>query len=239
MILAGSQHGETTKSKRADAVVIHPQLADELRAIRPETVEAGTSVVRRVPGIKAWKADLKAAGIKYGDTRIGYADLHAQRKTLSTMLAAAGVSPRVRQAHLRHTDPRLTEGTYTDEAMLPIAAELAKLAPIPRSQEADPDTIPFLATGTDDRRAPAGPAGSPAGIVQEICGPEGQNQASPGKDEHDRQTVTWGCHDGEDKSQAFEVARVGTQRQSPASCDTGPREKRVMGLEPTTFTLAT
>jgi hypothetical protein len=44
-------------------------------------------------------------------------------------MAAAGLTPRMRQAHMRHTDPRLTENTYMDERLLPIAAEIATLPP--------------------------------------------------------------------------------------------------------------
>jgi len=42
--------------------------------------------------MKAFKADLALAGIEYGDRASGYADFHGLRKTLSTMLAAAGLS---------------------------------------------------------------------------------------------------------------------------------------------------
>ncbi|MEX0885353.1 MAG: hypothetical protein WD009_02835 [Phycisphaeraceae bacterium] len=44
--------------------------------------------------------------------------------SLSTMLATHKVSPRVAQALMRHSDPRLTANTYTDEKLLPLAAEL-------------------------------------------------------------------------------------------------------------------
>jgi hypothetical protein len=37
-----------------------------------------------------------------GTGSIEYADLHAQRKTLNTLLASHKVDARVRQAHLRH-----------------------------------------------------------------------------------------------------------------------------------------
>ena len=41
------------------------------------------------------------------------------------MFAVAGVSHRVRQAHMRHTAPRLATHTYTDETRLPITSEVA------------------------------------------------------------------------------------------------------------------
>ncbi len=97
------------------------------------------------------QADLKLAGVEYGNRAVGYVDFHALRKTLSTMMAAAGMSQRVRQAHMRHTDPRLTEGTYMDESLLPVAEELSKVPAIPSSDEPAPAAIPFRATGTDGR----------------------------------------------------------------------------------------
>ena len=39
--------------------------------------------------------------------------------------------------------------------------------------------------------------------------------------------------------QLGELTGLGTNRQGPAPYGTGPFQKRVMGLEPTTFTLAT
>jgi len=63
------------------------------------------------------KLDLAFAGIDYGNKEIGFADLHAMRMSLNMMLAAQGVKSRSRQAHLRHTDPRLTEVTYFDKSL--------------------------------------------------------------------------------------------------------------------------
>jgi hypothetical protein len=44
------------------------------------------------------------------------------------------VSPRAAQALMRHTDPRLTAGVYTDEKLLPLAAELVGVPAITASQ---------------------------------------------------------------------------------------------------------
>lgn len=52
------------------------------------------------------------------------------------MLAANGVSQRTTQAIMRHTDPRLTAGVYTDEKLLPLAAELVNVPSIPASGSA-------------------------------------------------------------------------------------------------------
>lgn len=39
----------------------------------------------------------------------------------------SGVPQRIAQAYLRHKDPRLTAGVYTDESLLPTAATIAQL----------------------------------------------------------------------------------------------------------------
>jgi hypothetical protein len=64
-------------------------------------------------------------------------DFHSLRVSLSTLLAAIKFSPRAAQALIRHTDPRLTAGVYTDEKLLPLAAELqaAPLIPLQRTSK--------------------------------------------------------------------------------------------------------
>ncbi|MCC6428616.1 MAG: hypothetical protein IT435_17580 [Phycisphaerales bacterium] len=58
-------------------------------------------------------------------------DFHSLRMTLSTMMAVYGMSQRSRQAQMRHSDPKLTEITYMDLTLLPIADELARVPAIP------------------------------------------------------------------------------------------------------------
>ncbi len=165
---------EATKSRRADTQVIHGQLADELRAFRPDDHQEGDAVLSKVPSMKVIRADLRFAGIDPGTQATGYVDFHALRKTLSTMMAAAGMSQRARQAHMRHTDPRLTENTYMDEALLPIASELAKLPAIPDANDPIEDAIPLQATGTDSTRPQ-----DHAANMQQMCGSKGHFESSP------------------------------------------------------------
>lgn len=186
--------------------------------------------------MKAWKNDLAAAGIEYGDAAVGYADLHAQRKTLSTMLAVAGVSQRVRQAHMRHTDPRLTDVTYMDETLLPIAAEIGSLPAIPSPTDEEQETIPLQSTGTDGRLSFGAPV---AGLMQENFGSEGQNEAWEGSVGQLANVMAFTDHFIEDEAQTQWGQGFGTQQQNPAPCGTGLDDQRVMGFEPTTFTLAT
>ena len=113
---------------------IHPQAAAELLAHCAVNVKPTDRVLTDVPSMMVMKSDLKFAGIEYGDVQIGFADLHAQRKTLNMLLASAKVDPRTRQSQLRHTDPRLTEMTYFDQEMFlaPQAKAIAAVPPIPK-----------------------------------------------------------------------------------------------------------
>ena len=135
----------TTKSKRADSMPLHVQIADELRAWRLGNVGSDGLVVSTVPHMKTLRADLALAGIAYKDDAGRYVDFHSLRVSLSTMLAAHKVSPRAAQALMRHTDPRLTALVYTDERLLPLAAELQNVPAIPLKEEGG--EIGLLATG--------------------------------------------------------------------------------------------
>jgi len=59
------------------------------------------------------KCDLKAAGIPYRDASGRVVDFHALRATCGTLLAKAGVHPKLAQDILRHSDIRLTMKHYT------------------------------------------------------------------------------------------------------------------------------
>lgn len=139
----------TTKAKRADSVPLHAQLDAELRAFRPDDAEASQAVVCTVPSMKAFRADLKLAGIEDVDAEGHCADLNSVGRTFIAAMAAHGVNQRAAQAIARHTDPRLTASAYTDE-LLPLAAEIAKVPAIPDLSIEPPATIPLRATGTDD-----------------------------------------------------------------------------------------
>jgi len=117
-----------TKSKRADTVVLHPQAVSALHGFKPHDHTPTDSVFRTIPDMKCLKADLKHAGIEYGDAEVGFCDFHALgRVSPNSFLASQGVSARVRQAFLRHTKPLLCDGTYLDETMLPISEEIRRL----------------------------------------------------------------------------------------------------------------
>lgn len=138
---------QTTKSKRADSLPIPPPLPDALRDWQPSNAGPGDHVVNTVPLMEVLRADLALAEIPYLDKAGRYVDFHSLRVSLNTMLAAHKVSPRAAQALMRHTDPRLTAAVYTDERLLPPAADLRNVPAIPLKGEAG--TIELLPTGTE------------------------------------------------------------------------------------------
>ena len=82
----------TTKSRRADTIPLSPELAEELREIRPAKYGPTDTVFRSVPKIDTFKNDLKKAGIDYEDDAGRRLDFHALRVTFGSMLAASGTT---------------------------------------------------------------------------------------------------------------------------------------------------
>jgi len=131
--------------------------------------------------MKVLKADLKLAGIEYGNEQIGYADLHAQRMSLSTTMAVHRLSPRVRQAHMRHTDPRLTDNTYMDETLLPVAEELFSIPWIPDMTAKAAGIIHLQKTANGELPETENDASVLAPNMHQTVGSKGQNMARVGK----------------------------------------------------------
>ncbi|MEM8493821.1 MAG: tyrosine-type recombinase/integrase [Planctomycetota bacterium] len=127
---------EATKAKRADRVWLRPEVADELRAMRPSNCRGTDAVFDRFPSLKWWKSDLAAAGVEYRDDSGRQADRHATRMTLGTMLQQAGVSPRAAQDVLRHATLRQTLEHYTDGSAFDTVAAVDSLPALDRAAEA-------------------------------------------------------------------------------------------------------
>ena len=95
---------------------------------------------------KMLKADLEAVGIEYEDEAGRFVDFHALRHTTGSLLADAGVHPKIAQSLMRHSDINLTMSRYSH---------------IFRGQESEAvETLPDLtlpsknkqrATGTDNK----------------------------------------------------------------------------------------
>ena len=109
-----------TKNRMASIIPVHSKLAAELASIRPSTLRATDKVFPRMPRIERFRLDLKAARIPYEDDNGRFADFHALRYTFATFLTLSQAGQRVTQELMRHSDPELTAGLYTDAAQLPL-----------------------------------------------------------------------------------------------------------------------
>ena len=143
----------TTKNKKTAVLPLVPQLAQMLKDWREQQhTLTGTVFKRSVPTAVTLLKDLAACGIKGVDEHRRHLDFHALRHTFATMLANAGISPRVAMELMRHSDMRLTAKTYTDAMNLPLFGELEKLTPtlpsLPASLNCEK---PSLETGISDQ----------------------------------------------------------------------------------------
>ncbi len=141
------------------------------------------------------------------------------------MLATHGVDGRTRQSQLRHTDPKLTEGTYFNQSIL-IAPQAEQINSVP--------AISRLVLNTRVEMTGSDPNG--AEIVQNGRGSTGRNATQRGTEVTvDREVMAAAA----EAKRFSDSPAFGTNRYGPASCDAGPCGKRAKGIEPSTFTLAT
>ncbi len=137
---------EATKAKRGDVLPLHRDLADRLRAARPDGVAALDPVFRRVPKFSTWENDLRRAGIEYRAADGSILGFHSLRVTYVTSLQNAGLPPRTVMQLARHTDYRLTATTYTDARLIDTFGAVASLP----TYGTEPAVQAALRTGTDD-----------------------------------------------------------------------------------------
>jgi hypothetical protein len=106
-----------------------PLTADAVEALRIAKARASGSgkVFDTMPCHKTMNADLERAGIPKHDARGRSLSFHGLRKTFATNAARFGVSQRVTQEAMRHTDPKITANFYQDAQILPLAEELRKI----------------------------------------------------------------------------------------------------------------
>jgi len=153
----------TTKSKRADEVPLHPDLVEELGAIRPAMMTSdrvrifkSTPTLRSLKGYWRQRADgtrvrqpgdLERAGIDFADEDGRTVDRHAFRTAFVSWLGASGVDPRAQIKLARHAPQGVTMRHYQDFGLFDLHAEIAKLPSI-RPVAADQQQ---RATGTCER----------------------------------------------------------------------------------------
>lgn len=114
---------EFTKNGQEARLLLLPDLAAELRQWIADTGKSTGDLLFVVPGkiVNIMKRDLIAAGIDYKDTLGRFSDFHALRGTGNTLLGKAGVHPSIRQKFMRHSDIKLTTGTYDDKEQYELA----------------------------------------------------------------------------------------------------------------------
>ncbi len=198
-----------TKSRRGDTLPLRSELADALCAIRPGNWRATDRVFSSIPKIEVFYRDLDAAKIPRKDAEKRRADFHALRHSFCSHLAAVGVNPRAAMGLMRHTDPRLTMNTYTDDALLPLREALEKL----------PSFTP-KANLQEARQFAEGTHGRALGNLRGDVGKKGVNPASRGTDKRAPDSFVSGTPDNTCHAMAFHGADT----------EKTPR----VGLEPTT-----
>ena len=210
---------ETTKAKRGDALPVRADLAALLSAHRGDAGD-DEPVCRTLPSMDSHKRYLDKAGIEYVDDRGRRVDFHSLRHTYGSMLAKAGVAPRVAMSLMRHTDLRLTMNVYTDPRIFDMNGAVEKLPALAAIKAAT-----VQATGTDGIATSSSPD---AGRSKSVSSPE---------------AVIGGCSaviggQARDSQSTLTLVTGGNRQQKTPSGEDGVNE-RVKGVEPSTFTLAT
>ena len=117
------------KNSNGSTIPLRADLAEDLRQWIGERNLSPTSLLFTVPtGLRRiLDRDMKAAGIPKRDERGRTVDVHALRTTFGTMLSTTGTAPRTAQAAMRHSDIKLTMGSYTDPKLLEVREAMERL----------------------------------------------------------------------------------------------------------------
>lgn len=158
------------KARREDFIPIHPQVAEELRAIKPDEAVASDLVFASIPRDKTFRADLHRAEIEAKDSEGRVVDLHALRTTTGTMLARLGVMPQVAMRIMRHSDVKITMKHYTDLRLHDGAKAIGMLPDIGKGTPNKPEAQ--RATGTDGPTNPPVAPGANRPPLTTVVAPE-------------------------------------------------------------------
>ncbi len=200
------------KAKREDEIPLHPQVVAALAGLTGGA--AGTPVFESVPTLATFRKDCNRAGIAIRDEAGRTIDFHSFRMTFGTWLQRKAVPPSVAQQLMRHASFRTTEKYYTDLRIHDLEQAVARLDVSSASISSE-----LAATGTD--------------------GPNSRRHQNCHQSGHaNLRNAATGC--SSDRGQSRPSAND-KPRQETGLCDTvlGRARKRVIGFEPTTFTLAT
>jgi integrase len=111
--------GEFTKNGKAALISLVPSLADEINDFIIKHKKNKNEHIFNVPDKihTIFKRDLESAGIPYRSDDGRYADFHSLRTSANTMLGCMEIPIKIRQLFMRHSDIRLTVGTYDDASL--------------------------------------------------------------------------------------------------------------------------
>lgn len=147
-------NAQNAKNGKSEALPLRPELARDIQAYfdaNPAlpSVRAFPNMWKKCGAIMLAK-DLEAAGIERKNGQ-GIVDFHALRHTFGTLLARAGVAPKIAMDLMRHSDVNLTMALYSHTVLQDRASALEKISSVAdRSSE-------LRATGTMDAIAEDNP----------------------------------------------------------------------------------
>ena len=140
-----------SRHRRDDVQPILPSLAESLRKHLggKDTTEAAFRMPDRTNLARMLRADLRDAEIDPTDESGQTTDFHALRHTYISLMARAGVAPKLLMDLARHSDVNLTMRFYSHTVVEDRAEALKALPDFGRTPEASP---PVAATGTCDTK---------------------------------------------------------------------------------------
>ncbi len=136
-----------SKHRRRDVLPLRPDTANKLREFFKNKLPSALAFNMPEKPAKMFKADLEAAGIAYVDESGRYADFHSLRHTTGSLLACAGVHPKVAQSIMRHSDINLTLSRYTHTLS---GQETQAVESLPDLSLPSSQSQQAVKTGTDD-----------------------------------------------------------------------------------------
>ncbi len=161
------------------------------------------------------RRDLAEAGVDYQDAGGRFLDFHALRHTFGTNLAKAGVPPKMAQELMRHSDVKLTLGTYSHVGLYDLAGAVESLPAIPGCSS---ESLAGTASSDDGLVVPMVVLGT--GEIDRYQESSPVRTASP-----QRLPDNAGAE------------RKPKQQQQVACFAAGARKEPPVGLEPTTYAL--
>jgi integrase len=179
----------TTKNRKASKIYLKAQLTRLLTEIKPVGVAADQLVFAgRIASMRKMHEHLKAVGIPVYNEQGEKVDFHALRMTYNMNLELAGASVQVRQELMRHSDPRLTTGAYTDTTRLETASLIEKLPDFMDGKDTDTQ----LDTQTTGASSP--------GVAQAVtvnAGDKNSKHVANIVESHDLTSAVAICHSGQ------------------------------------------